>query len=165
MDKKEQIRKSLADMAGRFGPAATLIATVESVDQDQLTCVLTDDDLSIYDVRLRPVLNGNQSITMFPTIGSYVLAIRIDGDDDWMVMACDEIYKYRVVVAGSSFEMDGTTFLLKNENDNLKQLLNDLLQTILEMQFTTNTGVTIELINAPAFTSIQTRFNNFLKNA
>lgn len=162
MDKGEQIREGLHAMAARFGPAATMIATVDSVDEANGLCTLDDDDLLIYEVRLRALITGNENIIIVPKVGSYVLALRLENTEEWMVLACDQIDKYKIVAGNSSFEMDGELFLLKNENDTLKDLLNDLLQAIQEMVFTTNVGPTINLLNAATFAAIQTRVNNFL---
>ena len=165
MEKAEQIREGLHAMAARFGPAATMIAIVDSVDEVNQLCTLDDDDLLIYEVRLRALITGNENIIIVPKVGSYVLALRLENTEEWMVLACDQIDKIKVVVGNSSFEMDGETFLFKNDVDTLKDLMNDLLQAIQEMVFTTNVGPTINLVNAVAFASIQTRFNNFLNNA
>jgi hypothetical protein len=165
MDKKEQIRRSLQDLAHRFGPMSTLLGEVVSVDEDELTCELVADEIEIYDVRLRPVINGNESVTIFPTVGSWVLALRIENDEDWMVIATDTIDKYRITTGTQVFEMDGSKFLIKNAGDDLKTMMDDLFNAILAMKFTTNTGVTIELINATAFETLKTRFENLLKSS
>lgn len=164
MDKEEQIREAIRRLGSEVGPLHTLLAQVESVDEAALTCTLIDDDVEIFDVRLSPVLNGNQSVIIFPKINSWVIAIRIEHDEDWMIMAADEIEKYRITIGTQIIEMDGTQVMIKNNNDDLKTLMNDLLNAIINMKFTTNTGVTIELINALDFENIQTRFNAFLKS-
>lgn len=129
MDKHEQIRRGLAELAKRFGPAATLLATVQSVDENEMTCVLFDDDIEIYDVRLRPVLNGKESLTLFPKIGSYVLAVKIENDEDWMVVACDEVDKVRVIAGEMIFEMkDG--YLIKKGNDTLKEVIQLIIEAV-----------------------------------
>ncbi len=83
MATEEQIREGFQKLAQKFGPAVSNIAIVKSVDEAKATCVLIDEDEQEYlDVRLRPVLNGKQSFLQVPKVGTYVLAIRIEDDDD-----------------------------------------------------------------------------------
>ena len=94
MPTPEQIRAALKEMAKNDGPAVSNIAKVKSVDETKATCVLVDEDgQEIFDVRLRPVLTGNKSFILVPKVGSYVLAVRVEDDEDWMVIASDEIDK------------------------------------------------------------------------
>lgn len=164
MDKKEQIRQSLQLMAARFGPLNTMLAQVVSVNEDALTCELIADELEVYDVRLTPVLTGNQSVVLFPKINSWVLCARIEQDEDWMVMSAEEVDKYRITAGDMVFEMDGEKFLFKNGEDDLKKLMDDLFDAILAMSFTTNTGVTIKLVNAIQFQGLKTRVDALLKS-
>lgn len=153
MDKKQQIRERLRALAAMEGPLQTLLATVESVDLEEYTCVLNDDDIILHDVRLRPVINDKESITLVPKVGSWVLAVRIEDDADWMVMAVDEVEKYRIVVGNMLFEMKDGKFLVQSGAENLGKCIDDLIAQI-------------QLIYAPkntaAITLIQNRFKNLL---
>lgn len=95
--KDEEIRQSLKRMASEVGPDHTMLAQVKSVDEDAETCELYDDDseLDFPDVRLRPVLDGKKSLTLIPKVDSWVLAIRLEGSEDWMVIACGEFQKVK----------------------------------------------------------------------
>lgn len=163
----EQIRNRLEQMAKAHGPAVSNIAKVKSVNESKAICVLEDEDgQEIPDVRLRPVLNGRKSFIQIPKVGTFVLAIRIEDDDDWMVIACDEIEKLVWYVGTTTFEInDG--FLLKKDNETLKKLMSDLIEAIKAMSFTVTTpsgpGATALLNNTAQFTNIETRFNQFLK--
>jgi hypothetical protein len=160
----EQIREKLLEMAKSTGPAVSNIAKVKSVNQQKAICVLEDEDgQEIFDVRLRPVLNGKKSFLQIPKVGTYVLAIRIEDDEDWMVIACDEVDKVIWYVGRATFQMDDTGFLLKKENETLKLLMIDFIDAIKSMSFSTNVGPTISLINISQFISIENRFKNFLK--
>jgi hypothetical protein len=160
MDKKEQIREGLRDLAKRVGPVQTILATVVSVNEAEFTCVLNDGDIDIHDVRLRPVLNGNEAQTLIPKAGSYVLAIRIE---EWMLMAADEIDKYRVKIGDMEFEMDGSKFLFKMDSETLKKIMDDLLDAIEQLTVNTNVGPSSVPINIASFIAIKTRVDNFLK--
>lgn len=166
MDKQEQIRLGIAEIAKRYGPLNSVLAQVLSVDETEKTCVLDLDGIELPDVRLAPVINDNHSAIAFPAINSFVLAVRIEGDDDWMVIAADEITKYRVTIGDMVFEMDGEKFLLKKGEENLKKLVDDLFTAMLNEKHMTNTGVTISLTTTStlAYNNLKTRFENILKD-
>ena len=169
MATEAQIREALEAMAKKHGPSVSIIEKVKSVDEAKATCVLIDDDgLETFNVRLRPVLNGKKSFLLVPKIGSVVLAIRIEDDDDWMVIAADEYEKIGYYVGNVVFEIDDLGFSLKKDNETLKKLMSDLLDAIDAMSFTVTTpdtisGSTTLLNNKAQFTAIKTRFNQFLK--
>lgn len=164
-----QIREAFEKMAKSDGPAVSNIAKVKSVDETKATCVLIDEDgQEFFNVRLRPVLTGNKSFILVPKVGSYVLAVRVEDDEDWMVIAADEIEKIGYYIGDTIFEIDSTGFSFKKENESLKKLMVDLLGAIKAMSFTLTTpdtinGSTTILNNIAQFTAIETRINQFLK--
>lgn len=131
MDIDQLIRDALMRLGGKVGPAPTIIGKVKSVDEDEKTCVIIetigDDEIEIDDVRLRPVLNGNAAITIYPKVNSYVLALRIEGSEEWMVAGVDKTDKVKWEVGDCKFEVD-EGFLIKRGNDTLK----DIIQMIIE---------------------------------
>jgi hypothetical protein len=168
----EQIRNGLKEMAKAHGPTVSNIAKVKSVNESAATCELEDEDGQlIFDVRLRPVLNGKKSVLLIPKVGSFVLAVRIEDDEDWMIIGYDEITNYKLIINNCELQIDKDGFLLKKENETLKKLMSDLLAAIKVMSFTVSTtgtamaqtGATTILNNAAQFASIETRFNQFLK--
>jgi hypothetical protein len=172
MPTPEQIRAALELMAKKSGPAVSNIAKVKSVDEAKATCTLIDEDDQEYlNVRLRPVLTGKKSFILVPKVGSYVLAVRIEDDDDWMIIAADEIEKIGYYIGSTILEIDATGFLLQKENETLKKILADLVGAVKAMSFTVSTtgtaaaqtGVTNTLNNTAQFTAIETRINQFLK--
>ena len=167
----EQIREKLKEMAKVHGPAVSNIAKVKSVDETKATCVLVDEDgQEIFNVRLRPVLSGNKSFILVPKVGCFVLAIRVEDDDDWMIIAADEITKVGYYIGASIFEIDNTGFLLKKENETLKKIMVDLITAIKSIQLTVSTtgtataqtGQTTSVVNLADFIAIETRINQFL---
>lgn len=165
----EQIRKGLQDMAKQHGPAVSNIAKIKSVDEAKAICVLVDEDgQEFFDVRLRPVLSGKKSFILVPKVDSYVLAVRVEDDDDWMVIACDEIEKIGYYIGNTIIEIDATGFLFQKENETLKKIMADLVGAIKAMSFALTTpdtinGSTTLLNNTAQFTAIETRINQFLK--
>lgn len=140
-------------MAGKDGPVQTLLAIVESVDVDEYTCVLNDDDILIYDVRLRPVINENESLTLVPKVGSWVLAIRIEDDEEWMVIAVDEVDRYRIVVGNMLFQMKDGKFMVSSGAESLGKLIDELILQIQAIYAPKNSA---------AITLIQNRFKALL---
>jgi predicted nucleic acid-binding Zn-ribbon protein len=165
----EQIRQALKDMAKDHGPAVSNIAKVKSVDESTALCVLIDEDeQEILNVRLRPVLSDKKSFILVPKVGSYVLAVRVEDDDDWMIIAADEVTKVGYYIENTIIEIDAAGFLFQKENETLKKIMVDLITAIKAMSFLvttpdTLTGSTTTLNNVPQFTAIETRINQFLK--
>lgn len=159
----DHIRKGLEQMAKKHGPAVSNIAKVKSVDEARSTCVLIDEDeQEIFDVRLRPVLNGNKSFVLVPKVGSYVLAVRVEDDDDWMVVGCDEISKVGFYLNNVEIEFKDKIHLQAN-GENFANLINDLFVAINNMVFTTPNGPTTGLANAAEFESLKQRFTQLLE--
>lgn len=168
MAQEDQIREAFENMAKKSGPAVSNIAKVKSVDETKATCILIDEDgQEIFNVRLRPVLSDKKSFILVPKIGSFVLAVRVEDDDDWMIMAADEIEKIGYYIGNTIFEIDSTGFLLKKENETLKKIMVDLIGAIKAMSFTLTTpdtinGTTTALVNLAEFEGVEIRINQFL---
>lgn len=162
MKTDEQIRQALLAWAEKVGPIPTVLGVVVSVDEAAFTCVIDDGDIEIPAVRLRCVLNGKESHTIFPKVGSYVLAVRIEADAEWMVVAADEIDKYRIVVGDSVFEIK-EGILIKNNDETLKKILTDLCNALLALTVNTGNGPSSTPINAATITAIKARIPNLLK--
>ncbi|MBT0550251.1 hypothetical protein [Riemerella anatipestifer] len=158
----EQIRQGLIEMAGSYAPVVSNIASVKSVDEEKATCILIDEDEQEFlNVRLRPVLNGNKSFIQIPKVGSFVLAIRIEDDDDWMVISCDEVEKVIYYVGDSVFQIDDKFHFSANGAD-FSKVFKKLLKVI-EKGYKTNTGVTIQLIDFEGFKSVESDIKKLLK--
>ena len=163
MPTEEQIREALKEMAKNHGPAVSNIAKVKSVDETEATCVLIDEDeQEFFDVRLRPVLSGKKSFILVPKVGSYVLAVRVEDDEDWMVIACDEIEKIGYYVGDTVMELTDKVHIEAN-GESLSGLIDDLFTAIGNMVFVTPSGNTTALVNTAEFTTLKTRFKQLLK--
>lgn len=130
MGKEAEIRQALANHAKRYGPMQTMLAVVESVDEANYTCVLVDEDELTYTCRLRPVLDGLQSTTIFPLVGTWVLAIRIEEDEEWMLIAAGEGARYRIKIGACELETDGTHWSIKKGNDSLKDVMKLTIEAV-----------------------------------
>jgi hypothetical protein len=158
MTRKEQIREALRKLAGNVGPLQTILAKVVSVNANEFTCLVEDEDVQISDVRLRPVLNTNESITVFPKTGSWVLIQRIEDDAEWIVIAVDEIDKYRIVVDDMVFEMSDNKFLIKKGADTLKDVIQLTIESVQQ--------IVVLMGNNPDYVKLQTamtKLNNIMQ--
>ena len=164
MDKAEQIRQGIKNLVrpNISSTIATILGKVESVDEDEMTCVITDDTNEISDVRLRPVINGNESMTLFPKVGGWALIVKIEEEEDWMLVGADEIDKIRIKVGTSEFEIkDG--FLVKRGTETLKKIFDDLFDAIEQLTVNTNVGPSYVPINVATFAAIKVRVDQLLK--
>lgn len=155
MGKQDEIREALAHHAKRFGPSATMLATVQSVDDANFTCVLEEDELIYEDVRLRPVLDGNESLTIFPKVGTWCLAVRLEDEEDWMAIAFGEMDKWRFKIGTVEYEATANGHVIKRGSDTLwdgMKLLIEALEVIMVLQG-----------NNPDFTKL-TNAKNKIKN-
>lgn len=130
MDKHEQIREALREFVKRTTGNLTMLALVDSVDEENYTCTLVDDDLKYYDVRLRPVLDGKQSLTVFPKQGTWVFAIKIEEDDDWMIISTGEADKIRWKAGDAIVEQTAEGLLVQKQTDTLREALILLVEAV-----------------------------------
>jgi len=159
----EQIREGLKEMAKQHGPAVSNIAQVKSVDETNATCTLVDEDGQEYfEVRLRPVLSGNKGMILVPKVGTYVLAIRVEDDDDWMVVAADEITKVGYYVGTTIIELTDKVHIEAN-GQNMATLIDSLFTAIQNMVFVTPAGNTTAMVNIADFENLKMQFKELLK--
>jgi hypothetical protein len=164
MDKKEQIRQALKQHIQNHTGVATVMATVKSVDESSGTCILIDEDeLEMFDIRLKPVLTDDESVVMLPAVGSFVLIARIEADEEWLLIACEKVDKYRITVDESVIEMTSDGIKISKAGESLKSLLSDLIDAIEAITVPTGTGPSGVPINSAQFTAIKNRLTNFLK--
>jgi hypothetical protein len=162
MTTAEQLRQGFSNFAKSMAPPVSNIAVVKSVNEEEGTCVLIDEDEQEFlDVRLKPVLSDNKSFLQIPKIGTFVLAVRVEDDDDWMVIACDEVDKFLWIVGKTKIELTDKICMEAN-NQNLLNLMERLF-SVLDRGYQTNTGVTIQLVLQAQFELIKQDFKKLLK--
>lgn len=165
MDKDQQIRDGIKNLAksALSSSIVTMLGQVVSVDEAEMTCVVKDyEGNEIEDIRLRPVINGKESMTLFPKVDGWALIIKIEEEDDWMLIGADEIDKIRIKVGTSEFEIQNG-FLIKRADETLKKIFDDLFTAIEQLTVNTNVGPSSVPINAADFAAIKTRVDNLLK--
>lgn len=110
MTTEADIRRMLDDYCGRG--ATSVLGRVMDVDAESRTCTVDDDGVSIYDVRLQGATGGNAGVLMTPKVGSYVVAIDVEGRGDWAVVLTTEVESIDIRIGERSVTMDadGVTY-------------------------------------------------------
>jgi hypothetical protein len=131
--KEKKIRDGLKRIAAERGPIMLFDGEVIAVDETDYFCdVQSDiDPTAVYQqVRLRAASIGNQSIDILPAIGSEVVIAKI-AEDDYILIAADEISSYRVTVGDMVLTVTDAGFSISNGTTSLKGILNGMVTQML----------------------------------
>lgn len=154
--------------------------TVASVNETDRTCTINTGSVRYEDVRLYSVVKANlQGFCFIPRIGSTVLAARIDGSNELLVVMFSEIDKVLFTVADVALQVDKDACLAKAGNSTvritpagititrsgagLKKTLDDLLTAIQKLTVPTAVGPSSTPVNIADFIKIQQDLNNYLE--
>lgn len=150
----DKLRREFLKQSAKHGPMALYDAEVTAVDDEAYTCdVLLEGELPIAQVRLRAVISDNQSIDTLPAVGAQVVIGKM-GEDDYIVIACDQITSQRVTVGGVVFTIDAEGTLISKEDETLKKILTDVVTAVISIGAPKDVGT---------LTGLLTRINNLLK--
>lgn len=157
------MKKIIQQLAQTGDELYAKICEVISVDVEQKTADLKPlDGSAMIDDAYLMVDDENGGVFTEPKKGALVAVVFVSKEIA-VVVGTSELKQFNIKIEQTQFQMDKDGFLLKKENETLKKLMNDLLEAIKNMKFTTNTGSTILLVNLQEFISIQNRFKQFLK--
>ncbi|MDB0602643.1 hypothetical protein PL373_16195 [Tenacibaculum maritimum] len=157
------MKKIIQQLAKTGDELYAKICEVISVDKEEKTADLKPlDGTSTIDDAFLAVDDSNGGIFIEPEVGSLVAVVFVSKEIA-VVVGLSELVQFKTEIGGTTFQIDKDGFLLKRENETLKKLMNDLLEAIKKMKFTTNTGSTINLVNINEFIGIQDRFKHLLK--
>lgn len=141
MDKLSEIKQSIVNISKSVRNANVFTAEVERIDGEK--CSVSVDDLTLTDVRLRAVINGeNSKLLITPKIKSSVLVIDLSGGkyNDLAVVNYSEIDKIEI-------DCDNKIVINGGNNDGiikineLTQKLNDLVDAFNNHIHTTDATV------------------------
>jgi hypothetical protein len=133
--KEKEARDRLRQIAAEHGPLMLFDGEVVAVDDTDYFCDVqldTDDNAVIPQVRLRAASIGNQSIDILPAIGSEVVIAKI-AEDDYILIAADEITSYRVTVGTMVLTVMDTGFSITNGTNSLNDILSAIIAQMLEI--------------------------------
>jgi hypothetical protein len=152
MNELNKLRRSFVKLAHAGGPVSFLDAVVIAVDQGDFTCDITLDGVEIYGVRLRAVMSEHKSIDVLPVAGSPVVIGKL-ADDDYIVIACDQIAMYRITTGNTILKVDPDGVVVSKGDETLGKILNDLVRGVLSIAAPKD---------VPAITDLITRINDLL---
>lgn len=153
MEAIDKLRSEFLRQAHKGGPMALYDAEVIAVDDSAYTCDVLLNGVELNEVRLRAVISDNQSIDTLPAVGAQVVIGKM-GEDDYIVIACDQITSQRVTVGGVVFTIDAEGTLISKEDETLKKILTDLVTAVISIGAPKDVGT---------LTGLLTRINNLLK--
>jgi hypothetical protein len=130
MEGLNKLRESFKAAAHAGGPLALHDATVLAVDTESFTCDIEMDGVQLPDVRLRAVVSENNSIDILPAINSAVIVGQL-GDDDFIVLAFDEITSWRVTTGDTVMGLNSTGVQISKGDESLNKILTDLVKAVL----------------------------------
>ncbi|RAJ75536.1 hypothetical protein CLV59_109150 [Chitinophaga dinghuensis] len=160
------IAQAMASFSSRFGPLTILPAKAgEFNEEDNTIKVLLDSGLEIPDARLKSVVKGGGKVILVPVKDSVVQIARIENSDEFIVVAVDEVSQVLYCIDKTVMKMDSKGYLLKKDDETLRKIMDDLLDGIMNMRFTTQSGPTVNLVNRTTFEQIKNRVEKLLKDA
>lgn len=136
MDPLSEIREKIRRIANGNGSFTCFTAKVTSVDGD--TCDVELEDMKLTDVRLRAVVNGEDSkILVTPKTGSHVLVVDLSGNlSQLVVVGYSEVKKIEINVTDKIIFNGGNNHglvkieALKSRLNNIEQDINNLKTVI-----------------------------------
>lgn len=139
MDPLSEIKESIKKMTSKGGAGIVFTAKVKSVDGE--TCNVELEGITLTDVRLRAVVNGeNSKILVTPKTDSYVLVVDLAGDlSQLAVVGYSEVEKIEVDTDKIIFNGGSNHGLVKIEE--LKRNLDTLKNYIMALQSAVSNGL------------------------
>jgi len=136
----KEIRQHIRKIAGDDS-VGIVIGKVVSVGDD--TCAIKADGLEIPNVKLKSSVGGEHYLIQFPKVGTQATCISLDGTfANLKLLSCDEVAKVEYKQDGLEVLADSTDgkVKLKNANVSLKDIMDDLANTLLNLKVYTPTG-------------------------
>lgn len=168
MEKEQNIAGVIKKISKSSDEVYAKVCEVLEINEDEKTIDVKpiDGTAEIFDVRLQAE-SETGGLVLIPKVGSMVLVVFLNKNNA-AVVNTSEITKYGLKISNCELSIDKEGFLLKKENETLKKLMSDLIAAIKAMSFTLTTpdtinGTTTAMVNIAQFTSVETRFNQFLK--
>lgn len=146
------IKEELENVSKRFGPVVIYEVAVTSVDMNEDTIsVEFDTGLILEDVRLRSVVNNKSKFVLYPSVGSVVQIAAIEGGQDYVVIAVEEI-------TDAAIEVSTGKIAIKKGTDTLGDLIGKVIDEVNKIVVMQGTSP-----NVPSLTALKTKIKNILK--
>jgi len=134
---------------------------VTAVDEGEYTCtVKLANGLELKEVQLKALKESSDAVVIIPKTGSDVTLLQLGRDH--LVISVDEVEKVKGTIETTEFVIDADGYQIKRGGEDLKKILEDLIDTINQLTVPTSAGPSGVPINAAAFTAIKNRIPNLL---
>jgi hypothetical protein len=181
-DTKHEFASALGGFFGLRQPTAMQVAKVQTVDTGDLTADVEDSSgLVLYNVRLRPSIDGSdEGVLLVPAVGSYVIIGQV-GDGEWAILNSSSVTEISLTIGGADLtvtqtgfsfqkgttrlELDNTGVLIEKAGQSLKTVLDLIVDQIKLITVTCAApgAPSTPPINIAAFNAIKTQIGQLLK--
>jgi hypothetical protein len=137
-------------------PVQTLWAKVKSVDETKRLMIATSliDGLDIFNIEL-----GYDQVYKLPKEEVKCLVGKVQNHENaYFLISAEEYNEIGLKVGQTQLKIEKTGYKIDSQNENLKKVLNDLIDEINKIIVIQGTS-----INVPAMTAIKQRLNKILK--
>lgn len=167
-DPKNELQEALHRFVKDRQVLSTFPAQVKAVNETDYTCDVVDsDELEIYDVRLRATVDGVETgAILVPKVGSWVIVANVgNSEGEYVVIASSELTKVVLQVGTANMEIAADGIQIERNAQNLKEVLNILLDAIKAITVTcASPGMPSTIpVNFAAFDAVKTQINQILK--
>jgi len=138
----------------------TFPATVKTVDKTKKTVTVEDlEGFEYTGVRLTATVDETKAVVIYPKVGSTVLVSMIGNElEQLLVSSVREVESLDATIENTELHVDATGFRLKKGNEDLRTVLNDLIDELNKIVVIQGTS-----INVAATLAIKARLNTILK--
>lgn len=125
----DELKDELVTFLQRIVPHTIRQATVTGINDDDTIIVKLTDDSVIDDARLRSVVKeGNKKISV-PAVNSTVLVGRIEGGDEYVVVAVEQIDRELVIIGDTVVEVTDEGVRIERAGNSIKDILLLIVQS------------------------------------
>lgn len=134
-----------------FGKYEIYTGIVSSVDENKATCdVLLDEEITVYDVRLRAVIDNTEGMYIIPAVDSPVIIGQIDGGQDYALIQASKIDKLLLKIGNITLEVTSAGVVFNGGQLDGMVKLNDLVTQLNKLENKVNSILTgLKAISIP----------------
>ena len=169
--KEEDILNGIRQLSDKPAESFPAEVTENYPDKDYID-VTTHDGTMYPEVRKRSNIDGKKGIVITPVKKSFVIVTRIQGSNSLFMSMVSEIESVKITLEnheikldkdGLAINMSSGKYDIKNDQENLKSLISDLISEIEKITVTTGTGPSGTPINIVQLQQIGQRVTKLFK--
>lgn len=127
---RKRIKEAIREYAGA-GRFEVFTGKVSAVDEGATTCeVDIEEELTIFDVRLRAVITDDTGVWVLPKVGSFVQIAQIEGGTDFVLLRASEVDKVFVKIGDKTLEITTDGFVFNGGNNDGLVKVNELVDQL-----------------------------------